>query len=101
MQMFTVFVTTLLTQFEDYLSATSEPDMMRDQVGYRQVSLWLTDEELAEMSAVINAAVLKVIHNQPGEGRTRRLLSSIIMPDVDTASPQDDRESDSDGNDTH
>lgn len=92
MQMFTVFAVTLLTQWEQYLDTSPQPDMQRDQAGYTQVALWLTDEEFTTLVEAINAAVGKALNNTPGEGRTRRLLSTVVMP-----SPE--QEDDSDGND--
>lgn len=76
---FGVFVASLLADFERYL-ARGDVDLVRDRVGYRQVALNLSDEELAEMSAEMSAAVVRHLGNSPGPGRVRRVLSTVLMP---------------------
>jgi DNA-binding transcriptional ArsR family regulator len=76
---FTVFLAGLLGDFGRYLAA-GEPDLAADGVGYRQVPLELTDQELAELVGRIGAAVAPALANRPGPGRRRRLLSTVMMP---------------------
>jgi hypothetical protein len=59
-----------------------DPDFVADGVGYRQVPLWLTDEEFTELAAEIGEAMRERLGNEPGDGRTRRLISTVLMPDV-------------------
>ncbi len=77
---FATFLGTLLTDFGAYLDA-GDPAVGRDRVGYRQVPLWLTDEEFDTLVATMAAAVQERVDNQPIEGRRRRLLTTIVMPD--------------------
>ncbi len=77
---FDVFVATLLTDFDRYLGAP-DIDLARDGVGYSQAALWLTDEELAELSAEIAACLSKRQHNSPTAGRVKRVLSTVLLPD--------------------
>ena len=53
---FTAFAAGLIAQFEQYLER-SEIDLLKDGVGYRQVVMNLTDEEIMEMAGALNAAV--------------------------------------------
>lgn len=76
---FTVFLAGLIDDFGRYL-ADGEPDFVADGVGYRQVPLELTDTEFAELAGRLDAALAPVLQNAPGEGRRRRMLTTIVMP---------------------
>jgi hypothetical protein len=76
---FMTFVAALLADFDRYL-ARGEIDFDRDLVGYRQAAMYLTDDELRELLAQLGAVFAPRLAQQPGEGRTRRLLSTILMP---------------------
>lgn len=77
---FATFVGTLLADFAAYLDV-GKPALSTDRVGYRQVPLWLTDEEFDTLAASMAAAVQGQVDNEPAPGRRRRLLSTIVMPD--------------------
>lgn len=79
---FTAFTVSLLDQFSRYLNHRDRPDLLADGVGYAQVAVFMTDEELAQFSSTINQAVMP--HLQPGgvQGRKKRFLATIMMPDV-------------------
>ena len=77
---FATFVGTLLADFATYLDEGA-PALTVDRVGYRQVPLWLTDEELDALVAKMATAVQEQLENAPSPGRRRRLLSTILMPD--------------------
>lgn len=77
---FATFVGTLLVDFAAYLDA-GPPALGRDRVGYRQVPLWLSDDELDEVVTEMAAVLEDRLDNQPSPERRRRLLSTIVMPD--------------------
>ena len=77
---FGVFVATLLADFAAYLEA-EERDLVADRVGYRQVPLWLTDDEFDQMVEEMGRSVQAHLDNEPTSGRRRRLLTTIVMPD--------------------
>ena len=77
---FATFVGTLLADFGAYLDS-GEPALTADRVGYRQVPLWLTDEEFDALVERMSSAVQEQVDNEPAPGRRRRLLSTIVMPD--------------------
>jgi len=77
---FLTFVAGLLADFDRYLDGEA-PDLMRDLVGYRQVALHLSDEELVEMIGELNAVVAPRMDLQPGPGRRRRIFTTMLMPD--------------------
>ncbi len=88
-QMFTTFVATLLADFDRYLER-GHPDLVADGVGYRQAALWLSDEDLTRLGADLAAALGPYITQGPGEGRIRRLFSTILMPGADDPAPLPD-----------
>jgi hypothetical protein len=76
---FMTFVAALLADFDRYLSR-GEIDLGRDGVGYRQAAMYLTDDEFADLLRDLVAVLAPRIAQQPAAGRTRRLLSTIVMP---------------------
>ena len=77
---FATFVGTLLNDFAAYLDA-GDPALGADRVGYRQVPLWLTDDEFDALIEKMRSAVDDHVANEPASGRRRRLLTTIVMPD--------------------
>jgi DNA-binding transcriptional ArsR family regulator len=75
---FMTFVAGLLADFDRYLD--SDFNMARDGVGYRQVALNLSDTELAELAQDLSEVFVARLSNSPGQGRVRRLLTTILMP---------------------
>ncbi len=78
-QAFLVFASTLLGDFERYLDA-GDVDLERDLVGYRQLPLHLTDEELVQMLGDLNAALLPWVQKAPAVGARRRVFTTVLMP---------------------
>lgn len=84
---FAAYVAGLLAGFDGYL-ARGEIDFERDRVGYRQVALWMTDGETDEFIAGLRELAARFVGNGPGDGRVRRVLSTVLIPDAtDAASP--------------
>jgi DNA-binding transcriptional ArsR family regulator len=77
---FATFVGTLLTDYASYLQA-GPADLAADRVGFRQIPLWLSDEELDELVEELTSALQSRIDHKPGPGRRRRLFNTIVMPD--------------------
>ncbi len=76
---FLAFVAALLADFDRYLAAGT-PDLVRDLVGYRQAGFHATDAELLEVIGTIQAALRPYLQAGPGSGRSRRLLSTSLLP---------------------
>ena len=77
---FSTFLGTLVGDFAAYLEG-GEPDLVADRVGYRQVPLWLSDDEFDEMTSALSEIVQGRLGNSPRPGRRRRLFTTIVMPD--------------------
>ncbi|GAA4310320.1 helix-turn-helix domain-containing protein [Actinomadura luteofluorescens] len=83
---FTAFVSSLLAEFSRYL-AREQIDLAADGVGYQQSVLHLDDEEFADFARGFTELVRPLLGNEPREGRTARLLATVLMP-VDPPSTQ-------------
>ncbi len=80
---FTVFVASLLDDFSRYLEHTQEVNIATDVVGYNKFSLELSDQEIRALTAQVNQAFAPYLNNVPRPDRRRRIITSIIMPDLD------------------
>ena len=76
---FSIFATGLLAQFDRYLTRDSI-DLEADGVGYQEGVLNLTDDEFVTFIASLSSLVLPLTKNEPGGGRTPRLLSTVVFP---------------------
>lgn len=81
---FTTFVAGLLGAFARYLKRP-DPDLVRDGVGYRQITLSLTDDELRSLMADLDDRMRREVDNPPGDGRTPRVITRIVLPEVQPA----------------
>lgn len=77
---FATFLGALLTDYTSYLE-TSDLDLEADRVGFRQVPVWLSDEEFDSMLEEMRRPLLERLDNRPAPGRRRRLVTTIVMPD--------------------
>ncbi|WP_062379462.1 helix-turn-helix domain-containing protein [Demequina pelophila] len=78
---FAAFAGALIGAYSRYLDA---PDARpaEDPVSYRQMALWLTDDEVRELAAAMADALAPFLDREEAPGRRRVLLSTILMPDA-------------------
>ena len=76
---FASFLASLLGSFSRYVGA-GVPDFARDGVGYREMVLQLSDDELVQMSIALNTALMPFVAHTPGNGRTARLFATVLLP---------------------
>jgi hypothetical protein len=76
---FATFAAGLLADFDRYLDR-GEADLARDGVGYRQLGLWLDDEEFAALLADLRAVLSARLDNAPTGTRRRRLITTVTLP---------------------
>jgi hypothetical protein len=69
----------MVAEFNSYLDQ-ADADPTEDKVGYRQIPLWLSGEELAELINQIRSILASRMGNQPRPGRRLHLLSPIVFP---------------------
>ncbi|SFE56293.1 Helix-turn-helix domain-containing protein [Blastococcus tunisiensis] len=80
---FTGFAAALMADFDRYLTRASQdgpPDLAADRVGYRQVPVWVTDEEFDVMVTELRAVLQARMENPPGGTRRRRLVTTVHLP---------------------
>lgn len=80
---FAVAMAVLIAEFDAYLDRDGA-DPAADGVSYRQGILWLSPDELAEMTRTMLAIVRPLVANKPTPDRASYLLSPILFP---TAQP--------------
>jgi DNA-binding transcriptional ArsR family regulator len=88
---FAAAVTALLADFDAYLDRKhSSP--AADLVGYTQVPLWLTRDELVDLINGLRMTMGSKMDNLPGPGRRLYMLSPILFPITegeDSSGPQE------------
>jgi hypothetical protein len=79
---FATFVAALLADFDRYADGADggRLDLARDGVGYRQLGLWLTDDEFTELVTELRAALAARAANEPDGARRRRVVTQVFMP---------------------
>ncbi|OLT24722.1 ArsR family transcriptional regulator [Actinomadura sp. CNU-125] len=82
-QAFAVFSGAMMADFDRYISR-DDADPPRENVVYRQGAVWVTDDEFTALVEEIEAAVARRTHRTPDDGRTRHLLSLVLLPDKPT-----------------
>ena len=76
---FATAMAVLIAEFNTYLDRGGS-DPAADGVSYRQATLWLSPEELAEMTGKVLAVLRESVANQPAPGRASYLLSPVLFP---------------------
>ncbi|MGI5242521.1 helix-turn-helix domain-containing protein [Dactylosporangium sp. CA-139066] len=76
---FAAAMAALLAEYGTYLDDPGA-DPARDQVGYRQHAVWLTDAERDELIAGLRAAIVPHLGHEPAPDRSQYLLSPILFP---------------------
>ena len=84
-RLFTAAVGALLAEFNAYLGREGA-DPLADSVSYRQFSLWLSEEEKAELVRNLTATLVALMKNGPSAERRQHMLSTILFPTDDRLS---------------
>ena len=88
-QYFTVYVMNVLREFADYVQRSEMQaggiDMVSDRVGYTELAIYANHVELDVLQAELNAAIMKVARNEPGNGRSRHKFAIITHPVKETS----------------
>ena len=81
---FVTFVGTLIDSMARYLDdPQSQPGI--DPMGYRQLPLWLSDDELEAMVGELGAVLERYASNDEAPERKRLTFSNVLIPDVSAA----------------
>ena len=79
---FVTFVGALVAAFERYLRDPASA-LDADPVGYRQVALWLSDEETSHLLGELGEVLARYASREAHPDRRRVRLSTVLIPDVD------------------
>ncbi|GAA3581268.1 helix-turn-helix domain-containing protein [Amycolatopsis ultiminotia] len=77
---FRVFTGALMSDFDRYVSR-DDAEPASEGVLYRQGAVALTDEEFADLVEELEAVVARRTATSPGDGRTRHIISFVVVPD--------------------
>lgn len=77
---FVVFAGSLIEAFGRY-TADAQARPGDDAVGFRQASIWLDEDESAELVGRLRSAIKPFLENTPAPDRRRVLLNTILIPD--------------------
>ena len=80
---FAQFAAALLDQYGRFLSSRTGNEVTT--AGYRQYPLYLSDDEMSAFIEELRGVLDKHLQNGPTRARTRRLFTTVLMPD---ASPE-------------
>jgi DNA-binding transcriptional ArsR family regulator len=81
-RLFTAAVGALLAEFNAYLERDGA-NPLADSVSYRQFSLWLSEEEKAQLVRNLTATLMALMKNGPTAERRQHMLSTILFPTDD------------------
>ena len=84
---FAVAMAVLIAEFDAYLDRDGA-DPAADGVSYRQGTLWLSPDELAEMTRAMLGVMRQLVANEPAPGRAPYLLSPILFPTAQPLQPE-------------
>ena len=76
---FTAYAAALLADFDRYLDG-ADADPVGDGVSFTQMTLWLSDDELATLRRKLAELLVPLSAHRPGKDRTKRILSTVLMP---------------------
>ncbi len=76
---FAAAMAVVIAEFNSYLDRDGA-DPAADQVSYRQAMLWLSPDELAEMTRKMLEVLRDPVAKKPAPGRVPYLLSPILFP---------------------
>lgn len=81
---FTTYVMTLLQGYADYVGIATEDgtvlDMVADRTGYSEVVFQATRDELDGFQIAVNQALLPLLQNEPGNGRSAHKIAIVSHP---------------------
>ena len=82
------YTAVLLTDFDRYLDQ-EHIDLRRDGAGYRMAGMWMTDEELNELTRGFLSLLQPYMANPATPDRRRRILRTIVLPAPDSTRTED------------
>lgn len=88
LQYFLVFVSKLIGDHAHYLDLKGSG--YYTDAGYQQQPFFLSDEEFVQFRQELNATLLPWLTKEPAPGRTPRLLTTILIPQLESERQKND-----------
>jgi hypothetical protein len=82
------YAAALLADFDRYLDQ-ERIDLPRDGAGYRMAGMWMTDEELNELTRGFLSLLQPYMANPATPDRRRRILRTIVLPAPESTPAED------------
>ncbi|UXH46493.1 helix-turn-helix domain-containing protein [Rossellomorea vietnamensis] len=79
LKLFMTFLSSVTGQARSYL--LNDPDLARDSFGYNQLDLYVTPDELKELTAGMNELLSKFKSNRPTDGNEKISLIQMLIPE--------------------
>lgn len=86
------YAAALLADFDRYLDQ-DHIDLRRDGAGYRMAGMWMTDEELTELTQGFVSLLQQYMANPATPARKRWILRTIVQPAPVSARAEDRKDS--------
>ena len=83
LRFFMIFAANLIGDYARYLEHTE--GQISAEIGYHTYPLHLNEAEMAEFGNELSALLMRYLALPPGDGRQRRRLSLVMMPDAKPA----------------
>lgn len=77
---FMMYVASLIQGFSNYAYHSPNLDPLADGVGYSEIMLWATAEEVAALGNTLNEVLLPLVQQGPGDGRRLRKVGLVLHP---------------------
>jgi len=81
--MFSQFIIGLLAEFDRNLDNVNSVEETKNKIGFTSSSIYLTDEELVELSKEFGSSIMKRAKNQASPERQLRKISIITSTSYD------------------
>ena len=85
------YLAALLADFDRYLGQ-DHIDLRRDGASYRMAGLWMTDQELTELTRGFVSLLQQYMANPATPDRKRRILRTIVLPAPASARTEDHKD---------
>ncbi len=80
LHMFQLFTATLLDHYSRYLQQPT-CDLVSDRVSFRQMPVWVTDDEFDQMILQMRKPLEQALQNEQTTDRRKRLIAIISIPE--------------------
>lgn len=78
LRLFSQYIISLLSDFSEYMNHKDALKDVANNIGFSSVSIYLTNEEMMELSKELSESIMKRIQNRAEDGRKLRKISHVV-----------------------